>query len=117
MIDILIVQGTTPSYEFDFADEGESLVTVDTINKMTIVFSQRNGYSVKKSYTSGESSNTCSFNGNTAVIHLSQEETLGFTPNQRVEIKIKVLLKDGNVLASDTYLALVEEALDKEVLK
>ena len=118
MIDIMIVQGTTPTYEFEFEDENYKLVGADMIKSLSITFFQKKtGIEIKKKYTRGASDNTCNFEGNSAIVHLTQEETFSFVAGQEVKIEMRVLLDNGEVLSSDTYRALVKEVLDKEVLK
>ena len=118
MIDIMITQGTTPTYEFEFEDESYKLIGADMIKSLSIIFFQKKtGVEVKKKYTRGASDNTCNFEGNAAVIRLTQEETFSFVAGQEVKIEMRILLDGGEVLSSDTYRALVKEALDKEVLK
>jgi hypothetical protein len=118
MIDIMIIQGTTPTYEFEFEDENYKLVGADMIKSLSITFFQKKtGVEIKKKYARGASNNTCTFEGNAAVVRLTQEETFSFVAGQEVKIEMRALLNDGEVLSSDTYRALVKEVLDKEVLK
>lgn len=118
MIDILIVQGTTPSYEFELEDENNELVGADQIKTVSVVFSQRkSGIEIKKKYTKGASNNTCAFEKGIITVQLTQEETLGFMEDQEVGVELKVLFNSGEVMVSDRYRARVVGVLDKEVLK
>ena len=47
---------------------------------------------------------------------LSQGDSLKFKPQTKVEVQIKVLTADGNVMASPVMLLTVEKILNTEVL-
>ena len=106
MIDLLIIQGTTPRYEFNFELKDTKLIKADLIKAMTIIFKQKkSGIEIKRKYSQGAPDNTIAFEDSEAVVRLTQEETLSFVPGLEVGIEMKMLLTDDEVLISDTYRA------------
>ena len=116
MIDVLILQGTAPSYEFEFEDENEKLViATNKIKEMTVVFYQKKSdHEIKKEYVSEGSENSIKFEGNIAIVSLTPDETFKFIPGFEVEIQMRLVLNEGQILMSDKYRGRVEATLFKK---
>ena len=99
-----MIQGTTPTHVFT--------VPIDTeiIDKLSITYAQNGVVILKKD------KEDCTIEANTITVKLTQEETLKFSENASVQIQMKVLLVDGNVLVGSIHREKVNEVLDKVVL-
>ena len=58
----------------------------------------------------------CTLDGAEIKIRLTQEETLLFEGERRVEIQLRILTKDGQVMASDIMKVWANSCLDEEIL-
>ena len=117
MVHTYIVRGTTPPFEFSFDGEDAKLLDSDHLQSLSVTFKQDNGTTVKKKYENGVFSQGLSIvEGTTIIVRLSQEETLSFSPLDKVGIQLKILTKTGEVKTSDMYYALVYDVLDEEVM-
>ena len=117
MIDTYIVQGTTPLFEFEFDPEDGVSLDDESLQSLVVTFKQERGACVEKKITQGVSEEDIWVEDNVLKIQLTQEDTLSFREDKIVEIQLKILSKNGNVSLSDTYHALIQKALNKEVLR
>ena len=97
-------RGTTPTHSFGIPFD------VETLNRVRITYSQN------KKILFVKEDDEVAIDGNKLQVRLSQEETLMCRPENSVEIQLKVLLNDGNVLVSDIINDNVEDCIDEEVL-
>lgn len=117
MIDTYIVQGTTPLFEFEFDPEDGISLDNESLQSLVVTFKQEKGACVEKKITQGINEENIWVEDDILKIQLTQEDTLSFREDKIVEIQLKILNKNGNVSLSDTYYALIQKALNKEVLK
>ena len=103
MLDGRFVRGTTPIHQFGLPFD------VTVINDFSITYSQNKKVLIKK--TRGQ----CEIIDNTIYVYLTQEESLRFQAGKIVEVQLKLLTQDRDVLASNTYRLEVVEILDTEV--
>lgn len=99
-----MIRGTTPTHIFRLPIEA------DTIRKLRITYSQ--GRKTVLEATEAD----CTMTGQEIRFRLTQEDTLLFTPLVAVELQIKVLTTDDNVMASKVMSLAVERILNTEVL-
>lgn len=79
------------------------------LKDLSITYKQKREIVLKKKYSD------CFFSGNVLHVKLTQEDTLLFIEGENVEIQIKLLTTNNEVLISDKIVVKVEEVLDKEV--
>ena len=99
-----MIQGTTPTHIFRLP-----IVTRD-INQLRITYAQY-GKTVLE-VTEAD----VTMDVQDVKYRLSQEDSLQFKPQSKVEVQIKVLTADGNVMASPVMSLTVEKILNTEVL-
>ena len=99
-----MIRGTTPTHIFKLPIE------TDTIRQLRITYNQC-GKTVLEATESD-----CTLTGQEIRYRLTQEDTLLFTPLAAVELQIKVLTTDDNVMASKVMSLAVEKILNTEVL-
>ena len=58
----------------------------------------------------------CSFEGTTAIVKLTQEDTKKFIVDTPVKIQMRILTVDGDAVASNIYEISVGEVINDEVL-
>jgi hypothetical protein len=101
----MIIRGTTPTIT------AEMPIDATAIKDCRLVFSQKDGASIIKKLSD------CSLIKSELTATLSQEETLQFTEDKAVQIQLKVLTTEGQVLASDIINEPCCKCLCEEVLK
>ena len=99
-----MIKGTTPTHIFKLPFGTETIKTIQ------IIYAQ-NG---ETKLTKGNSD--CVFDGNTVTVKLTQEDTFSFADGVYVEIQVRVLLFDGNALASRVMRVRCNECLSDEVI-
>lgn len=99
-----MIRGTTPTHKFNIS------FSADRIKDIRITYAQDGETVVEKG------NNDCSMEGNVITTSLTQEETLRFHEKRPVELQIKVLTKEDNVLATRVYTLNVDRVLNEEVL-
>ena len=99
-----MIRGTTPTHVFKLP------IDTSTICQLRITYCQF----CKKVLEVTEDGVT--LDGQEVRYHLSQEDTLRFKPQGQVEVQIKVLTEDGNVMASKVMALPVDKVLNAEVL-
>ncbi len=97
-------RGTTPTHKFT------TPYNANDIDKVRIIYSQKDTPVITKE------NDGITFENNTIITKLSQEETLSFNCKRAVEIQIKILLKTGEVVLSEIIRESVDRCLDSEVL-
>lgn len=99
-----MIRGTTPTHKFN--------ISFDTsrIKDIRITYAQDGEAVVEKHMTD------CDLDGNVITTSLTQEETLKFHAKRPVELQIKVLTSEDNVLATRVYTISVDRVLNEEVL-
>lgn len=102
-----MIQGTTPKHTFVLD------VDVDQIEKVNILYTQE-GYIVLKKTTED-----CEFDSEnkSVAVTLSQKDTFDFNSEAKVEVQVRLLLKDGQALASDPVKMSVSRCFDNEVIE
>ena len=99
-----MIRGTTPTHIFKLPIE------TGTIRQLRITYNQC-GKTVLEATEAD-----CTLTGQEIRFRLTQEDTLLFTPLAAVELQIKVLTTDDNVMASKVMSLSVEKILNTEVL-
>ena len=97
-------RGTTPTHIFT--------LPVDTglFSHIRIIYAQHgNPVLVKEN-------DACQLDGNTVTVKLSQEETFRFDSGVSVEIQLRAMANDGEVMNSGIIKATVHRCLDNEVI-
>ena len=102
-----MIQGTTPKHTFVLD------VDVDQIKKVNILYTQE-GYIVLKKTTED-----CEFDkeSKSVAVTLSQQDTFDFNTEAKVEVQVRLLLNDGQALASDPVKMSVSRCFDNEVIE
>ena len=95
--------GTTPTHTFTLTPDLSGVAA-----KVRVVYSQGDEVILTKE---------AQLSGNDAIVKLTQEETLKFSPALRVEIQLRILTNGGDALTSDIILRKPYECLEKEVLE
>ena len=99
-----MIRGTTPTHIFTTnVDESE-------LTSIMVIYAQGDNELFRKCI------GDCELDGNRFSVKLTQEDTLKFNCNQKVQIQIRILLKDGTAMASRVYVVSVNECLNNEVL-
>lgn len=99
-----MIRGTTPTHVFRFPfDTG-------LLKDLRITYAQNGETVVERSLTD------CDLNGNELSFILTQEETLRFSDDVRVERQIRALKTNGKVFATDVEYMSVARVLNEEVL-
>ena len=95
--------GTTPTYTFKLPFE------VSTLQKIKVTFRQGSTLILEKK-------DSFVLAGNIIELSLTQAETFLFDNFNKIDIQLRVVTKDNDVLSSNIYSFAVAECLDKEVL-
>lgn len=98
-------QGTTITHIFNLP------FTTDVVVDIQISYEQNNTIKIEKTLAE------CVLNDKTISCKLTQLETLNFEVGSPVYVQVKVLLKDGNVLASQAIPIQPKIILNRVVLK
>lgn len=99
-----MIRGTTPTLEFELPFEAS------LCSELYITLSQNGEVIVDKSLTD------CNCTGNLASVKLSQEDTLKLSDKFNTEIQVKLKTTDGDVIASDIFVAATGRTLKDEVI-
>ena len=99
-----IQRGSTPIHEFQLP------FPANLIEKLIITYEQDDEVVLEKSESDVQ------FDGYTAKIVLTQDETLRFKSAFLVKIQLKAKTIEGNTIPSDMICAIVLEVLNKEIL-
>lgn len=97
-------QGTTPKHTFTLPfDTG-------TVAKVRVTYAQGGVVKVVKKETD------CEMFGDVISVRLTQVDTLCFNCKLKTDIQVRVVTRDGEVLASDIITVSTKRCLDHEVL-
>lgn len=101
-----MIQGTTPTFLFKFS------VNLDLIFDWRICFAQEGKENLIKT------AQDCIVDENQVIyVKLTQEETFAFDTKKYINLRVKVLTKDNNVIPSKPKFLTVDEMLDKVVFE
>lgn len=100
-----MIRGTTPTHTFQIP------FSTNLLNEIRITYAQGNSVIVEKR------TEDCSLNGSDITVKLTQEETLRFSDNKTAELQLRVLLNDGNALATSVLRLDVSELLKDEIIE
>lgn len=99
-----MIRGTTPTHIFNLP------FAASTISKLRLTYAQNGDTVLEKTETD------CTFDGNTVSVKLSQEESLLFEEQYKVELQLKALTTDGETMATAIKAISVGRILNEEVL-
>ena len=100
-----MIRGTTPTHIFQIP------FNTSQIKELKILYAQSNEILLEKRMRD------CTIDGDTITVHLTQEETFLFDcKKNRVEIQIRILTTNDELLSSTIMNVPVSRCLDNEVL-
>ena len=100
-----ITRGTTPANTFRFS------IDPGAIEKIRIIYSQGN----EKLFV--KTNDDIRWEGNMAIVKLTQADTLKFREDMQVEIQIRILTDAGEAPASKIFKTSVGRLLEDEVIE
>jgi hypothetical protein len=100
-----MIRATTPTHTFVLPFDYATNVV-----KLLITYKQGDAIVVEKE------EKDVSINSNKITTILTQEETKLFNVNETVRIQVKILTKEGGVMASNVFTVAVSEILNDEVM-
>ena len=98
------MRGTTPTHSFTLP------VTAENIKTIKIIYAQ-NGKVVLEKWTAD-----VHLEDSRVMVRLSQEETMRFCADAKVEIQVRLLTLEGEALKSNILITMPTRLLDEEVL-
>lgn len=103
-----MTRGTTPTHKFN--------VNVDlTEARVYVTYKQRGSVIVERN--NEEETNTLTIDSESVVLTLTQEETLKFYTNEKVDIQIRAVFEDGTAIASSIVSVYTDKILkDGEIV-
>ena len=100
-----MIRGTTPKHIFNLPFEAS------LVKEARISYAQE--YETVLTKTEAD----CVFEGNTITVALTQEDTLLFKKRRKVEIQLRVLTTNNEVMATVPYKVELHDCLTEEVLQ
>ncbi len=100
-----MIRGTTPTHTFQIP------FSTNLLNEIRITYAQGNSVIVEKK------TEDCILDDMNITVRLTQEETMSFSERKTAEVQLRVLLNDGNVLATPVLRLDVGELLKDEIIK
>ena len=100
-----MIRGTTPTHTFQIP------FNTNLVKEIRVSYAQKDVVVVEKS------TEDCKLDGMNITVKLTQEETLRFSENVMAALQLRVLLNDGNVLATPVMRLDVGELLQDEVIQ
>ena len=97
-------QGTTPTHIFTLS------VNPSTLKTVLITYAQDGKIIVEKTL------DDCEVSGNTISVTLTQTDTLAIRATGYVQVQVRAITEDGEALTSNIMRAVMEPALNQEVL-
>lgn len=97
-------QYTTPTHVFTLP------VSPQLFKEIRITYRQGGAVVLKKK------TEDCTIDGNKIMVHLTQEETGNFAPDQNVGIQMRLMTGSGSVIASNEVIIDVGRVYDSEVI-
>jgi len=103
-----MTRGTTPTHKLN--------VNVDlTEARVYVTYKQRGSVIVERN--NEEETNTLTIDSESVVLTLTQEETLKFYTNEKVDIQIRAVFEDGTAIASSIVSVYTDKILkDGEIV-
>lgn len=98
-------RGTTPRFRFTLPFDIKS-----NVSDLRVTFEQ-NGVTVLEKRLED-----CTCEGDTLLVWLTQEETLGFKAGTSVKVQLKALENDGNVISHEPKSISCKEILNEDIL-
>ena len=106
MIQGTVIRGTTPTHEFELP------YPLDLIEDLRVVYGQK-GKAIFTKFAS-----ECQLAEGKFSVDLIQEETFLFSPNKRLEIEVRIKLKNGKVVRTEDPIVLrVIDSMSDEVIE
>lgn len=99
-----MIRGTTPTHTFQIPLEASMVKDV------------RISYAQGGVVLAEKTKNDCTLSGNEIKTKLTQEDTLKFRESKPIEVQLRVLTTDGDVMATNIYTLSACKALNEEVL-
>lgn len=100
-----MIRGTTPTHTFQIP------FNTNLVREIRVSYAQKDVVVVEKT------TEDCKLDGMNITVKLTQEETLRFSENVMAALQLRVLLNDGNVLATPVMRLDVGELLQDEVIE
>ena len=97
-----MIRGTTPTHTFALPFD------TSAVKSAKVIYVQSDAVVLEKT--------SCTMDGNTLSVRLTQEETLKFDCKKNVEIQLRILTEANDALTSDIITIDVARCLDEEVL-
>lgn len=98
------IRGTTPDITFNLPFD------VSTINNVEVYFAQNDELLLEKGY------DDCTMSDSTLVVPLTQEDTLKFDFEEKLQIQVRFMFTDGSVDATDIVKGKVGQILKDGVI-
>ena len=98
------IRGTTPDITFNLPFD------TSTINNVEVYFAQNDEMLLEKGY------DDCTMSGTTLVVPLTQDDTLLFDYEEKLQIQVRFLFTDGSVDATDIVKGKVGQILKDGVI-
>jgi hypothetical protein len=102
-----MIRGTTPTHTFTVDIDPDAI----KIKEVKVLYAQADELILCKR------TEDCLINGNAIQTTLTQEDTFKFDCKKTVQIQIRALTTDGQLLSTDIMTTTVSKCLDNEVLK
>ena len=100
-----MIRGTTPTHTFQIP------FSTNLLKEVRIIYAQAGSAIVEKN------TEDCSLDGTDITVKLTQEETMRFSERKIAELQLRVLLNDGNALATPVLRLDVGELLKDEIIQ
>ena len=98
------IRGTTPDITFNLP------FSVSTINNVEVYFAQNDELLLEKGY------DDCNLSGTTLVVPLTQDDTLLFDDDEKLQIQVRFMFTDGSVDATEIVKGRVGQILKDGVI-
>lgn len=99
-----MIRGTTPTHEFTLS------IDPSLVKDVEITYGQNDVVVLTKHL------DDCTWQGNTLILKLTQQDTFGFDHKKSVRVQLRALLMDNTVVGSYVKTITVEKCLSDEVL-
>lgn len=97
-----MIKGTTPTHKFNVDRDL-------TLARVYVTYKQRGSIIVERN--NEEETNTLTIDAESVSLTLTQEETLKFYANEKVDIQIRAVFEDGEAIASNITSTYTENIL------
>ena len=100
-----MIRGTTPTHTFQIP------FNTSLLKEIRITYAQSNSLVLEKT------THDCRLDGMNITVKLSQEETMSFSEDRCADLQLRVMLNDGNVLATPVMRIDVGTLLKEELIE